>query len=86
MFVSELDSLSRMKLFRHALKRFSANELAKALGKSKSTIYRYAKGEVIPSDEAIAKLLMIIPFEDALATIGSEMMKTFESSSVKLPL
>ncbi len=77
MFISELDNLSRVKLFRHALKRFSANELTKAFDKSKSTIYRYAKGEVIPNDEAISKLLTLIPFEDALAAIGNEIMKAF---------
>ncbi len=42
-FVRELDSWARLKLIRSALERFMVEELAKALGKSKSTIYRYAK-------------------------------------------
>ncbi len=77
MFVSELDAWARVKLIRSALELFTAEELAKALGKSRSTIYRYAKGEVIPSEEVVAKLLNMIPLEVALASIGKEVLKAY---------
>ena len=75
--ISELDAWARAKLFRSALERFTAEELAKALNKNKSTIYRYAKGSVITSDEVIAKLLTFVPIEVALASIGKEVLRAF---------
>jgi intergrase/recombinase len=66
-----------VKLIRSALERFTAEELSKILGKSKSTIYRYAKGEVIPSEEVVAKVLALLPIDVAFASVGKEVLKAY---------
>ncbi len=75
--VSELDAWARVKLFRSALERFTVEELAKVLSKSRSTIYRYAKGEVIPSEEVVVKILTLLPVDVAFASIGKEVLKAY---------
>ncbi len=52
-------------------------ELSKALGKSRSTIYRYAKGEVIPSEDIVAKVLVLLPIDVAFASVGKEVLKAY---------
>ncbi|NPA85603.1 MAG: helix-turn-helix domain-containing protein, partial [Crenarchaeota archaeon] len=66
-----------MRLVRSVLERFTAEELSKALGKSKSTVYRYAKGDVIPSDEVVARILSLLPIDVALASVGKEILKAY---------
>ncbi|UXD22226.1 hypothetical protein IPA_02740 [Ignicoccus pacificus DSM 13166] len=75
--VSELNAWVRVKLIRSALEHFTVEELSKALGKSKSTIYRYSKGDVIPSEEVVAKVLALLSVDVAFASVGKEVLKAY---------
>ena len=74
MFARELSDWAKVELVRSALKRFTAKELSIKLNKSLSTIYRYAKGELIPNEEVIAKLLGELGLGEALRALGREFL------------